>query len=95
MKLVKQITIFIKDLCLWFFSKFYGYSLSKIPLMKIENIRTYFSGKSQWTFTLQKSRNNDIGSSSKRIKLIIKAVSAINPKNLYLKKKIPTPLPKT
>ena len=36
---------------------------------KIENIRTYFSGQSQWTFTLQKSRNNDIGSSNKRIKL--------------------------
>ena len=37
--LLKLIINFIKDLCLWFFSKFYSYSLNKILSFKIENIR--------------------------------------------------------
>ena len=38
-------------------------------LNKIEELRTYFSGESQWNFKLQKSEDNNIQLSSKRIEL--------------------------
>ena len=38
-------------------------------LSDIENIRTYFSGESQWTFKIQKLKESDTKLSSKRIKL--------------------------
>ena len=55
-------------------------------LNNIEEIRTYFSGESQWKFKLQKSENNDIQLSSKKIRLS---------SDLYgTEVKLPTPLGK-